>query len=227
VSAGASDVGRDGTDEPARCHDGSIDPALPIAEARQIYFERAGLPADGGYAARWVPLRIGPIPFAIPNTKARRRAVPLHDVHHLVTGYRTDWPGEGEISAWELGAGCGSYGFAWAINLHGLVAGWVCGWRRTFRAFVRGRRSRSLYRELDARRRAAPGRGDGLDEALLRTPVGALRARLLVGEAELAPRASDRLVYAGICAIALVFALASLAPVVVPIALGWHWLVGR
>jgi hypothetical protein len=200
---------------------GPIDPALPVVAARRIYFERADLPADGGYAARWVPLRIGPIPFAIPNTKARRRAVPLHDVHHLVTGYATDWPGEGEISAWELGAGCGSFGFAWAINLQGLVAGWVCGFGRTFRAFVRGRRSRSLYRELDAAGRRTLG------DDVLQLPLGVLRERLLVGEAQLAPRAGDRLVYAGWCVVAFVFALVSLAPVVVPIALAVRWVVGR
>ena len=200
---------------------GPIDPALPIVAARRLYFERAGLPADGGYAARWVPLRIGPIPFAIPNTKSRRRAVPLHDVHHLVTGYATDWPGEGEISAWEIGAGCGSFGFAWAINLHGLVAGCVCGWRRTFRAFVRGRRSRSLYRELDAAGQKTLG------DDVLQRPLAAMQARLLVGEADLAPRAGDVLAYAGWCAVAAAFAIATVAPIVVPIGLALRWLVGR
>jgi len=43
--------------------------------------------------------------FSIPNTPAHRRAIVLHDLHHVATGYGTDLAGEGEISAWELRAG--------------------------------------------------------------------------------------------------------------------------
>ncbi len=188
-----------------------IDPALAIAEARKLYFAQAGLPADGGYSDRWVSLRIGPIPFGIPNTEARRKAVPLHDIHHLVTGYATDWRGEGEISAWEIGAGCGRYTFAWLINLQGMVAGWIVSWRRTWRAFVRGRRSQSLYSE-------------GITDAVLRDSLASLRKRLLAGDVDLTPRMLDYVVYAGWCALAAAFALLTVAPVALAIWVVLRWL---
>jgi hypothetical protein len=116
-----------------------------LGEARDDWFHKQGLPLDGGYTKKWVPLKLGPIPLAIPNTSSRKQAVPLHDLHHLLTGYQTDWVGEFEIAAWEIAAGCGRYSFAWMINLQGLAAGAVVFPVRTWRAWARGRRSRTLY----------------------------------------------------------------------------------
>ena len=51
-------------------------------------------------------LRIGRVPVAaFPNGAARVRAVRLHDLHHVATGYATSWVGEAEIGAWEREAG--------------------------------------------------------------------------------------------------------------------------
>jgi hypothetical protein len=72
-------------------------------------------------------------------------AVRFHDLHHVLTGYRTDIVGEFEISAWELGAGCKRMAAAWVLNLLGLVGGVAVAPARTFRAFQRGRRSDTLY----------------------------------------------------------------------------------
>jgi hypothetical protein len=76
-----------------------------IGELRAEYFRQRGFPADGGSSARWVryPLFGGHV--VLPNVKSRQRALPLHDLHHLVTGYDTSWRGEAEIAAWELAAG--------------------------------------------------------------------------------------------------------------------------
>jgi hypothetical protein len=116
-----------------------------MREARRRYFERNDFCADGGYQAKWVHFKLGPLPLTIPNTASRVRAVAFHDLHHVVTGYSTDYVGEFEISAWEIGAGCRNYWAAWFINLGGVTGGAVCAPRRTWRAFVRGRRSASLY----------------------------------------------------------------------------------
>ena len=116
-----------------------------LAEARARFFSDNGYGDDGGYSERWVKLKLGPLPFAIPNTASRKQAVPLHDLHHILTGYGTDWRGEFEISAWELGAGCGRFSFAWQINLQGALAGLLVSPLRTMRAFRRGLRCRSLY----------------------------------------------------------------------------------
>lgn len=121
------------------------DEAESLGEARAQYFDENGFGKDGGYGDAWVDFKLGPIPFPFPNTPARVRAVRYHDLHHVLTGYRTDLPGELEISAWEIAAGCRDFYAAWQLNLGGMAAGALFMPRRIFRAFVRGRRSRSLY----------------------------------------------------------------------------------
>ncbi len=114
--------------------------SLTVGEARSRYFAEAGFPSDGGYAAKFVQLaKLGPIPLGFPNSDARRKAVVMHDLHHVATGYKTDWTGEAEISAWEIASGCGRLWFAWYINLLGMTLGWVVNPGATWRAWVRGR----------------------------------------------------------------------------------------
>jgi hypothetical protein len=125
----------------------SYDPLATIREARSLYFDANGFPADGGYAAKWVDFELGPIPMPFPNSDGRRRAVKVHDLHHVLTGYQTDIVGETEISAWELGAGCGDMIAAWLLNLGGMALGMLIAPHRTWRAWVRGRQTKSLYRE--------------------------------------------------------------------------------
>ena len=94
---------------------------LTLREAQARYFELNGPGTDGGYAARWVKLRIGSLRFGFANTAARVRAVRLRDLHHLVTGYPTDWKGEFEISAWEITGSCRSYVAAWFVAWSGVA----------------------------------------------------------------------------------------------------------
>jgi hypothetical protein len=156
-----------------------------VREGRAHYFASGGIPADGGYSARWVKLNAGPIPFGIPNSDARRRAVKLHDVHHVLTGYGTSWTGEGEISAWEIASGCGRYGIAWLINLGGLFVGLLIAPGRIRRAFLRGRGARNLYH-------------DGpWDDALLEEPLGLVRARLAFDAPGREVGVRDRLAFLG------------------------------
>jgi len=136
----ASTVGPTRTDVPSSATE-------TLREARARYFRENHFGEDGGYGDAWVDFKLGPIPMPFPNTPGRVRAVRYHDLHHVLTGYATDTRGELEISAWEVGAGCGRFATAWAINLSGLAAGLVSSPRRSFRAFVRGRHSRSLYHE--------------------------------------------------------------------------------
>src|SRR4051812_22952883 len=82
------------------------DDRLTLSEARAAYLARNNL-GDGGYDAPSVRVRFGLLVIDMPNTRARRRAVPLHDLHHALTGYSTDWRGECAISGWEVAAGCG------------------------------------------------------------------------------------------------------------------------
>jgi len=118
-----------------------------MKNARDEYFRRNGFGPNGGYDEAWVDFKLGTVPFPFPNSPARKKAVPFHDLHHVVTGYTTDFRGEVEISAWEIGAGCKTVWFAWMINLGGLLAGMMIAPRATARAFARGLDSHTLYGE--------------------------------------------------------------------------------
>jgi len=144
--------------------DAAVHPEATVRAARARYFARNGFD-ERGYQDRWVHLKAGPIPIVFPNTSARVRSVRVHDVHHVVTGYETTWTGEAEIGAWEIASGCADHGAAWVLNLLALPIGLAIATRATFRAFVRGRRSRNLYRAT-------------IDDALLDCRVEALTADL-------------------------------------------------
>ena len=156
----------------------AYDDSLLLRDARARYFEDNGFGADGGYAKKWEVVKMGPLPIPIPNVEGRKQALCYHDLHHIVSGYRTDWTGEFEISAFELGAGCGKLWFAWLINLTGVVGGMFLCPRRTFRAFVRGRRAQALYR--------IP-----YSDALLERRVGEVRRELGLDVAPGKARAAD------------------------------------
>jgi len=143
----------------------AYDPALTLREARALYFEHNGIPADGGYTQRWIKVTQNRLPLYLLNTAPRRRAVPYHDLHHVLTGYDTSNTGEAEISAWEVAAGTWPHWFALFIDLAGLAIGLFIAPMRTFHAFARGRRSRSLYAEP-------------LSDELLSNPIGTTRKRL-------------------------------------------------
>jgi len=154
-----------------------------LGPVRAQYFRDHGLGPDGGYSARWVKFRIGPLVIPFPNSPARVAALPLHDLHHIATGYDASWTGEAEIAAWELGAGCGRYLAAWLLNFMALAIGLVIAPRRTWRAFHRGRHAQTLYHE-------------SWDPGWLDRTVGSLRARLAVTQPPGPARLSDVLLFA-------------------------------
>jgi len=139
-------------------------PDLSMKEALRLYFDANGFGPDGGYPDAWVDLKLGPIPIPFPNTDARRRAVRFHDLHHIATGYQTNYAGEFEISAWEISTGCRDFVAAWQLNLAGMLGGILVYPKRTFRAFIRGRHTKNFYGEDY--------------EPLLELSVGAARSKL-------------------------------------------------
>lgn len=108
--------------------------------------------------------------------------VPLHDLHHVLTGYGTDVLGEAEIGAWELVSGCTSF-FLWWINASAVAVGLMLNPRRVARAGIKAVGHRSLYRH-------------GIAYAsLLQMTVGQLRAELGMpegGQADRPPRLHRR-----------------------------------
>jgi hypothetical protein len=144
----------------------TYDDSFTLGEARARYFAENGFGDDGGYHAPWVRLRVGPLPFYLPNIQARAVAVPYHDAHHILTNYETTWAGEGEVAIWEIGSGgCAHHWEAWLVNLHAVAIGVMLHPRRMWRAFLYGRRCSNLYR--------VP-----FDDALLTSKLGPLRRRL-------------------------------------------------
>lgn len=181
-----------------------------LREARALYFARNELPEDGGYDAKWVSLKLGPIPVGFPNVPSRVRAVRFHDLHHVLTGYESDWTGEAEISAWEIASSCAGHWAAWLLNLYGILIGWLIAPGRTYRAFVRGRHSHNLYRE------SSP-------DPLLDKTVGETRAALGLHDAVPAANGSDRLAWLGWSTAAFGLALTGAAVWLVPAV----WLTSR
>ena len=168
-----------------------------VAAARAAFFRDNGFPADGGYDDDFAEAEFGPVRYRVPNSKARGDALRVHDLHHLATGYPTDWRGEAEISAWELGGRLGvRYPYAWITVLFGIFTGLVGHLPATFRAFRRGRRSKNLYQTH-------------FDPAWLRARLSTLQKELRDG----APRRSwlaDVSSFIGWSALALAFGVIAL-----------------
>jgi len=118
---------------------------MTLGEARSRYYEVNGFGPDGGDSLDWVPLQLWKLTIKIPNTDSRRRAVRIHDLHHIVTGYQTDLRGEAEIAAWELASGCLRWPAATILNLFALGLGILIAPRRLARAWARGRATTNLY----------------------------------------------------------------------------------
>ncbi len=136
-----------------------------MATATTLGAARSAALGDLDYDAWWLTLRIEGLPMTVPNPPAHGRALRLHDLHHVLTGYDTSLIGECEISAWELAGGSGRYVAALGFDLAGTGLGLLLCPRRTFAAFRRGRRSRTLFKQ-------------GYSEDLLARPVDAVRREL-------------------------------------------------
>lgn len=186
----------------------TYDASLTLAQARALYFERNEIPEDGGYSKRWVKVTRNRLPLYLLNTAPRRRAVPYHDLHHVLTEYDTSNTGEAEISAWEVAAGTLPHWIALFLDLAGIAVGLIIAPRRTFSAFVRGRRSRSLYPEA-------------LTEELLSTPVHAVRSRLLIGSGPFDTTPSDAIafVFAAVLGVLTLISLVLFLPVFIIVGL--------
>ncbi|MEP7342557.1 MAG: hypothetical protein ABI977_32820 [Acidobacteriota bacterium] len=168
-----------------------------LRQARQRYFDDNHFGADGGYGDKWVQAKLGPLPIAIPNLAARVRAVRFHDLHHLATGYATDWQGEAEIAAWEIATGIGRHYAGWALDLWALAVGLFVAPRSVWRAFLRGRQTRNLFTVE-------------YSDELLQQTVGALRRELGLQRPGRRAFVKDRLCFAGWAAVSLLWTLLSM-----------------
>jgi hypothetical protein len=173
-----------------------VDEAATAREALAAFYARQGLPADGGSRARRWRIELGPIAIPMPNFRWRSAALPVHDLHHVLTGYPCTPTGEFEMAAWEFAAGRYPHAGATAFCLPLVGVGAVLSPRRTYAAFVRGRASRTLYAE-------------GLSPRVLDTPVTQLR-RGVVPDHSLAPAGGDTSRFMALAAVSLAWSAAPL-----------------
>lgn len=136
-----------------------------LGDARADYYRANGFGEDGGESLVWVPLKIWRFTIKIPNSNARRRALRVHDLHHIVTGYNTDLRGEAEIGAWEIASGCLRVPVAFLLNVFALAIGVVIAPGRVLAAWARGRATKNLYEHVTV-------------DTLLPEDVATVRARL-------------------------------------------------
>lgn len=158
----------------------AVDESELVDDALQRLYTEHQLPPDGGEHEAWFHVRLGPLSIPLPNPPARQRAVFVHDVNHILTGYNAVFSdGEMSIAAFEVGSGCGRVWVAWYLNLSLMAIGALLRPWAVFRAFVGGRRARSLY--------VLP-----TDRATLRQmTVGAVRRWICLDECPLTPRPTD------------------------------------
>jgi hypothetical protein len=166
---------------------------LKLGEARTLFFLENGLPPGGGESVMRWSVTLGKLSLCLPNFQWRRRAVPCHDLHHIITEYECNPIGEVQTAAWEFAAGRFPHLAATLFCLPLIAAGAVLWPRRTFRAFMRGRRSTTLY--------ATP-----ITAELLGTRVKILQDRLLpAGEPKISVR--DALAYGRLVSTSLALVL--------------------
>jgi hypothetical protein len=114
-----------------------------VREARDRYLAENGFSVES-YTETSFELPIFRWKARFPNPPTRRKVIPLHDLHHVATGFGTDYIGEAEIGAYELVAGCNTFIATW---LNGMAAafGLLIAPVRTVRAGLRARGTRTLY----------------------------------------------------------------------------------
>lgn len=191
---------------------------MRVLDARAGYFARSGFD-DHTYTARFIELPAAGTTVYLPNIAARRAAVRVHDLNHLLSGYGTDWLGESMISSFELGMGVRGYWVAWVLDSSAMLMGLLRAPRHMVRAFARGRATaRSTYALL-------PDVTAPEMEQTLQGPLGRLRAA--VGLVDDAPLTASGLAALIGHTVAAVVATPFILAVVLPAALWATWTARR
>lgn len=117
-----------------------IDKTEPtVREARDRFLAAYALGASTYTDPRFV-LHLGPWRIRTPNPGL----LPLHDLHHVATGFGSGLIGEAEISAFELRTGWGNLVILTLCVGAVIIGGMICP-RRIWRAWKRSRGARGVY----------------------------------------------------------------------------------
>ena len=100
---------------------------------------------------RWIRARIRGRAVPILPVVGYREGLHLHDVHHVLTGYSTKFPGELDLAVWELfSGGCHRHVAMWIDRLGAVLLAFLVRPRASWRAARRGLGSRNVYaRRID------------------------------------------------------------------------------
>jgi hypothetical protein len=120
---------------------------LTLREARDLFYKAHGFPENGRVSKdKWSLISCRDLKIYLPNFEWRKKALPFHDLHHILTGYELCPTGEFQIAAWEFAAGKYPNIFTTCFCVPLVSMGAILIPSRQFRAFIRGRRSRTLYK---------------------------------------------------------------------------------
>ena len=111
----------------------------------------ADLPLLGDAKAKSWTCPLGPLTLRFPSFEWRRRAIAAHDLHHAMTGYPMTMRGEFQLAAWEFAAGRYPHWGATLFCAPLLLIGLLWSPRRIVAAFKAGRKTKSLYCNLDSK----------------------------------------------------------------------------
>lgn len=140
---------------------------LPLHQALNRFYADHNLGKDGGINKAWAKLKVGKLYIPFPNTRARKKVLVFHDIHHIVTGYDSNWKGEVSVGAWEIATGCGKNYTAWILNLYAMAVGLVLYPKFVFNAFIRGKRTKNLYHDSLSPKEASKMQIKDVEERLL------------------------------------------------------------
>jgi hypothetical protein len=118
---------------------------MNVRVARDLYLAENGFTTDE-YEKTFGWLLVLGVRVPLPNFESRKKALPLHDLHHVALGFGTDVAGELEVSAWEHRTGTKGCGW-WPrfLCFQAMVVGFLTSPRRTLAAWCAAAGQRSLY----------------------------------------------------------------------------------
>lgn len=150
------------------CRAHPLPASMSVREARDIYLAENGFTVEAYDAPTTSGSLLG-VKLAVPNPLAHRRAIRLHDLQHVATGFGTDHAGEAEISIWQARRGVGAAGmYVTTIVMANVLLGLVLAPGRTLAALrAPGARGSLFSMAIDY-------------ESLLERTVGELREMLAI-----------------------------------------------
>lgn len=116
-----------------------IDSLENVLCARNRYLAASGFSTES-YTDTNFTIKLGFLSLRFPNPGL----LPMHDLHHVATGYDSSLLGEAEISVFELRAGWGTP-LIFFLCCGSILVGLCVSPKRMWRAWKKSRGARSLY----------------------------------------------------------------------------------